>query len=117
MRTMRKGQIRLRGSSCKLIYDESKIGSRPVKFAKVLAGMPIEPYVVGTELATRQTRIDLIGSKPRATNIDAGMAMAVPKPAIPSINAPNPQAMSSARIRRSLLTVISICLTISILLV
>ena len=47
MRTMRKGQIRLRGSSCKLIYDESKIGSRPVKFAKVLAGMPIEPYVVG----------------------------------------------------------------------
>lgn len=90
MATMMNGQRMLSGRSCKLIYVDSWTGSRPVKLARVLAGIPMEPYVVGTELATRQTRIALMGSKPRATSIDAGIAIAVPKPAIPSMKRRNP---------------------------
>ena len=48
-----------------------------------------------------------------ATSMLAGMAIAVPKPAMPSMNAPNPQPMSSARTRWSLLTVVSMCFTMS----
>lgn len=117
MATMMNGQRILSGKSCKLMYVDSCTGSIPVKLAKVLAGIPMEPYVVGTELATRQTRMALIGSKPMATNIEAGIAIAVPKPAMPSMKAPKPQPMSRARTRRSLLTVVNMCLTMSMLLV
>ncbi len=40
----------------------------------------MEPNGVGTPLAIRQTKQENKGSKPKATSILAGMAMAVPKP-------------------------------------
>ena len=48
-------------------------------------------------MATRQQRTALSGSKPTPTRMAHGMATAVPKPAMPSMKFPNPQAMSSAR--------------------
>mgnify|MGYP001754153464 CR=1 FL=1 len=85
-----------------------------VKDANVVVGIAMEPKVVGTELATRQAKMDLSGSKPTATIIAAGIATAVPKPAIPSMNAPKPQANNKARIRVSEVTEDNINLMVSI---
>ena len=73
----------------------------PVRAAKVVVGMPIEPNVVGTELATRQAIIERRGLKPSATIIAAGIATAVPKPAMPSMKLPKPQAKRRAKMRLS----------------
>ena len=77
-------------------------------------GIPIDPNGVGTPLAIRQTKHENNGSKPKATSILAGMAMAVPKPAIPSINPPKHHATNKTKIRLSLETLVIICLMISI---
>ena len=73
----------------------------------------MEPNGVGTPLAIRQTKQENNGSKPKATSILAGMAMAVPKPAIPSINPPKHHATNKTKIRLSLETLVIICLMIS----
>ena len=64
--------------------------------------MPMEPYGVGTPFASRQTSTAGIASNPRPASIPAGMATAVPKPAMPSMKPPKHQATSSASRRRSL---------------
>lgn len=88
-------------------------GSRPVNVANVEVGIPIEPKVVGTELATRQAKIDFSGWNPRPTIIAAGIATAVPKPAMPSMNAPKPHAKRMDKIRISGLTEVNIVLMVS----
>ena len=81
--------------------NASAMASRPVMLASVAVGMPIEPNIVGKPLAMRHERIDVTGSRPSATSMLAGMATAVPKPAMPSRKLPKHQAMSSTRMRRS----------------
>ena len=74
----------------------------------------MEPNMVGTPLASRHTSTAFMGSKPSAIIIDAGMATAVPKPAMPSRKPPKHQPMSSASTRWWELTEVSIILMISI---
>ena len=64
--------------------------------------MPIEPYGVGTPLASRHMSTAGMGEKPRAASMPAGIATAVPKPAMPSMKPPKHQAIRSAKMRRSL---------------
>ena len=70
----------------------------------------MDPNATGVVLATRQTVAANIGSNPNPQRIPAGIATAVPNPAIPSINPPNPHAMISTRTRLSLDTEVSIFL-------
>ena len=86
----------------------------PVRAAKVVVGIPMEPKVVGTALATKQAIIDLSGLKPTATIIAAGIATAVPKPAMPSMKLPKPHTRRTARIRLSSVTEDSMDLMVSI---
>ena len=88
--------------------------SNPVTEAAVMVGMPMEPKAVGVALATRHTRAAWMGLKPRPHRMPAGIATAVPKPAIPSMNPPKPQAMMSTSTRLSQVTAVSIRLMVSI---
>ena len=62
----------------------------------------MEPYGVGTPLASRHISTAGMGEKPSAASMPAGMATAVPKPAMPSIKPPKHHATNSAKILRSL---------------
>ena len=101
-------------NNCAAMNVPNSAGCKPVKDANVVVGIAIEPNVVGTEFATKQAKIDFNGSKPTATIIAAGIATAVPKPAIPSIKLPKPQANNNAKIRISLVTEDNIILIVSI---
>ena len=81
--------------------------------ARVVVGMPMEPNMVGVPLAIRQARMEMMGSTPRAIIMEAGMATAVPKPAMPSMKLPKHHTMSSVSTRRSDETEVSICLILS----
>ena len=87
--------------------------SKPVTAAMVVVGIPMDPKDGATALEIKQATMVLIGGYPRATSIAAGIATAVPKPAMPSMNVPKPQAMSRNTTRLSSLTVVSICLMTS----
>ena len=87
--------------------------SKPVTAAMVVVGIPMDPKDGATALEIKQAMMVLIGGYPRATSIAAGIATAVPKPAMPSMNVPKPQAMSRNTTRLSSLTVVSICLMTS----
>ena len=65
----------------------------------------------------RQTLAASSGEMPRPASMPAGMATAVPKPAIPSRKLPKPQPMSRMSTRLSELTEVSICLMVSMLFV
>ena len=112
--TTKNGAIRLSKNNCTEMNVPKWLGSRLVKDANVVVGIPIEPNVVGTELATRHAMIDFSGSKPTATIIAAGIATAVPKPAIPSMKAPKPHASNNASTRVSDVTEESMVLIVSI---
>ena len=99
--TMRIGQATTNGNTWTAWVVASCTGSMPVMEASVVVGMPIEPNMVGTPLAIRQHRMAVTGEMPSATSIDAGMATAVPKPAMPSRKPPKHQPMSSVRTRLS----------------
>ena len=111
--TMRMGQAMTNGKTCSAWVVESWMASMPVMEARVVVGMPMEPNMVGTPLAMRQARMAVTGWMPSATSMLAGMATAVPKPAMPSRKAPKHQAMSSVRTRLSLETEHSMCLMVS----
>ena len=85
----------------------------PVREARVVVGIAMDPKVVGTALATRQATMDFRGLKPTATIMAAGMATAVPKPAMPSMKSPKPQARRSASTRISEVTEESMVLMVS----
>lgn len=59
-----------------------------VILAKVITGRPIAPNAVGVVLAIKHITLALIGSIPKAIKIPAGIATAVPNPAIASKNPP-----------------------------
>jgi len=82
--------------------------SSPVIEARVTVGTPTEPKAVGVELTTRQAITARIGSRPIPTSMDAGMATAVPNPAMPSIKFPNPQPIIRRRTLSSMETPASI---------
>ena len=69
--------------------------SRLVSLANTSTGVPIAPKAVATLLAIKLTTAEKTGLKPRLTSIAAGIATAVPKPAIASSNPPNPHVNSN----------------------
>ena len=69
--------------------------SNPVSWDSTMTGTPTAPNAVATLLAMRLTTAENIGLNPRLMRMAAGMATAVPNPAIPSSNPPNPHVMSS----------------------
>ena len=108
-----KGLIRFKISSRKAVGSDSKFGSRPAIFAALIVGVPIAPNAGDAALPIRQITAAEMGSNPRPTIIAAGIATAVPKPAIPSIKLEKPQPRIRATIRLSLDTEPSIPLIIS----
>ncbi len=82
----------------------SAITGRPVTVASVVTGMPIDPNATGAVLASRQIPAAKNGSKPRPASIAPEIATGAPKPAAPSMNAPNEKAMNIACSRRSLVS-------------
>ena len=69
---------------------------------------------MGIELTTRQPTTTGRGSMPRAIRIPAGIATAVPNPAMPSMKWPKAHAIKRARTRWSVETLASIFLIFSI---
>ena len=69
--------------------------SRLVSLASTSTGVPIAPKAVATLLAIRLTVAENIGLNPRLIRIAAGMATAVPNPAIASSNPPNPHVSNN----------------------
>ena len=111
--TIRIGHAMIKGAAWSVWVVASVMGSIPVMEASVVVGMPMEPNIVGTVLAIRQERIASTGPRPTAMSIDAGMATAVPKPAMPSRNAPKHQPMRRTSTRLSDETEQSIALIVS----
>ena len=111
--TMRIGQATMKGIAWMVWVVASEIGSMAVMEARVVVGMPMEPNMVGTELAMRQARMASTGATPTATSMLAGMATAVPKPAMPSRKAPKHQPISSTSTRLSAETEQSMALIVS----
>ena len=64
-------------------------------------GVPTAPKVTGIELRIRLTHTAARAGKPRPRSRGAQMAAGVPKPAEPSIKAPNKKAMMMVWTRRS----------------
>ena len=96
------------------MVKDRDITSSPVTLDRVTVGMPTEPKAVGKALASIQLRQAATGSIPRPTKMPAGMAMAVPKPAMPSRKPPKHQPISRMSTRRSADTPVSIPLITSI---
>ena len=88
--------------------------SRLVSLANTSTGVPIAPKAVATLLAIRLTVAENIGLNPKLIRIAAGMATAVPNPAIASNNPPNPHVSSKTWILLSVEIEANCCLIISI---
>ena len=80
---------------------ESVTWSRPLTAASVTIGVPMAPHATGAVLARRLSTADWKGLKPRPTMTAPAMATGVPKPEVPSIIAPNENAISTHWSRRS----------------
>ena len=89
---------------------ESALTDRPVVAATEVVGTPTLPKAVGVVFTIRSARTVVRGSKSRVTRIDAGIATAVPNPAMPSMKQPKPQPMIRPRILLSLDTLLSMAL-------
>ena len=111
--TMRMGQATTKSATWRDCTPPRVMGSMPVMVASVVVGMPMEPNMVGVPLAIRQATMAMMGLMPRPASMPAGMATAVPKPAMPSRKPPKHQPMSSVSTRLSELTEVSICLMTS----
>ena len=114
MNTRKKGSITKIRSSILAVSAESFTTSSPVILEMVVVGTPTEPNAVGIELTTRQPTTTGRGSMPRAIRIPAGIATAVPHPALPSMKCPKAHAITRARTRWSVETLASIFLIFSI---
>ena len=73
----------------------------PVNPAKVMTGMPTDPNATGAVLASKQMLEAWNRLIPSPTSIEPAMATGAPKPAAPSINAPNPNAINKTCRRAS----------------
>ena len=111
--TMRKGTRIIKGIICTTVVKARGSGSSPVTLASVTVGIPTEPKAVGKALASIHTRQAVMGFIPIPASMLAGMAIAVPKPAMPSIKPPKHHPMRSTRTRLSAETPVSICLMTS----
>ena len=61
--------------------------------ASVTIGVPIAPHATGAVLANRFSTAAWNGEKPRPTMTAPAMATGVPKPDVPSMTAPNENAI------------------------
>ena len=84
-----------------IVSAESASSESPVTLASVTVGTPTLPNAVGAAFTIRRAKTVGRASKPIATRIPAGIATAVPNPAIPSMKKPKPNPMIRARIRLS----------------
>ena len=75
--------------------------SSPVTALKVRRGVPIPPQATGAVLAIRHSKAAWKGRNPSPTRKAAEMATGAPKPAAPSMKAPNEKATRTAWSRRS----------------
>src|ERR1700688_4740278 len=80
---------------------ESVTWSRPLTAASVTIGVPIAPHATGAVLARRFSTADWNGLNPRPTITAPAIATGVPKPEVPSMIAPNENAISTHCSRRS----------------
>ena len=80
----------------------------------VVTGTPTAPKPVATVLPMRATKAENIGLKPRPMRMAAGMATAVPKPAMPSSSPPKPQTSIRTSTPRSSVNEVNCCLMTSI---
>ena len=74
---------------------DSVTSSRPLTAASVTMGVPIAPHATGAVLARRFRTADWKGLNPRPTITAPAIATGVPKPEVPSMMAPNENAMST----------------------
>ena len=81
--------------SCNTTLALSTNTSRFVSFANTKTGVPIAPKAVATLLAIKLTVAENTGLNPRLIRIAAGIATAVPNPAIASSKPPNPHVNSN----------------------
>ena len=100
--------------SCSTTFVLSTCTSRLVSLASTSTGVPMAPKAVATLLAIKLTVAEKMGLNPRLIRIAAGMATAVPKPAMASSNPPKPQVRSSTWILLSVEMEENCCLIISI---
>ena len=84
-----------RTSGIRNIKTDNCNTSKFVSLANTNTGVPIAPKAVATLLAIRLTVAEKIGLNPRLIRIAAGIATAVPKPAIASNRPPNPQVSNN----------------------
>ena len=89
------------GAQIRPTHCDSVSSSMPVVPASVTTGMPIEPKATGAVFASKQMPAAKNGENPSPVSIAAATATGVPKPAAPSTNAPNANAISIACSRRS----------------
>src|SRR3954451_18994706 len=80
---------------------DSVSGSIPVTVDSVTIGVPIAPNATGAVLGIKFSTADWNGLKPRPTMIAPAIATGVPKPDVPSMIAPNENAISRTWSRRS----------------
>ena len=99
---MRNGVIKNMSDSCRIIKVATSQSSSGVAvplaatwLASVVAGNPTAPKPTATVLAIKQITAENMGLKPKPIRMAAGMATAVPKPAIPSSTPPRPHVSSS----------------------
>ena len=117
---IRNGVMKNISESCKIIKvaTSQSISGDAVPsatwLASVVAGSPTAPKPTATVLATRQMTAENIGLKPSPMRMAAGMATAVPKPAIPSRTPPNPHVSSNTSKPLSLVSWINCVLMVSI---
>ena len=89
------------GAQMRPTHCDSVSSSMPVVPANVTTGIPMEPKATGAVFASRQMPAAKNGEKPSPVSMAAATATGVPKPAAPSTNAPNANAISIACRRRS----------------
>ena len=82
--------------------------------ANVMTGTPTAPKPVGTLFAINDTKALKPGLKPRPIRIAAGIATAVPNPAMPSSKPPKPQTRSNTMMPRSFVREVNCFLITSI---
>src|SRR6266702_6305509 len=95
------GAVRRPATPLRPATPPTRAGGSPVVPASVVTGMPMDPNATGAVFASRQIDEAYSEEKPRPTIIAAATATGVPKPAQPSIKAPNAKAINKACIRLS----------------
>jgi hypothetical protein len=99
--TSQNGTMTEKMGSWRPTIAESNCGLMPVTAPSVLTGVPSAPNATGAVLPMSARPAAASGLKPRPMSIAPEMATGVPKPAAPSMNAPNEKPMSSTWMRRS----------------